>query len=372
MSMKIYRNRDTLSPAYVPPSLPFREQQAKEIEKYLQFAVEGSTPPHILAIGPSGSGKTATLLRQISLLKEQLGKRINISYTLATPTSYQTLVGLGRNMDIFLPDRGKSLMEIWHTFSKQLKDTITIFILDEIDRTISSGDTELLYLFSRREKTCIIGISNKVGILEKIQDQAVRSSFLPRKILFPAYNANELCGILGERTTLAFYLDTLDAEVTPKIAAIASKRNGDARFALDLLLFSGDIAIGENEEKVRETHVDKARREVETAFMERTIIGLKHTQKLLLHCVIDMEGHPLGEIYTKYNTLATQIPVCEPLSIQRLSFYMRELALYGIISIEKTGKGRGRGFEWSVRIDMCIDKLILAKIIKDWMKEITM
>jgi cell division control protein 6 len=369
--MAIYKERDVLSPTYIPKILPFRENQSNEIRKYFELAINGSTPPHLLAIGPSGTGKTATFLREISLLKEKVGKKVNIGYTLTTSTSYQTLVSLGRNMDIHLPERGKSFVEIWRTFNENLPDTISIFVLDEIDRGILGEATDILYHLSRREKTCIVGLSNKIGVLEKIQDESIRSSFHPRKILFPSYNAIELLGILKERAVLALNPETLDNGVLEKIAGIAAKRNGDARFALDLLLFACDIAVSENEKIVRESHVDRARSEVETAFMEKCIRSLRETQKLLLYLIIRNDGKTLGNIYTTYNMIADRFPFCERLSIQRLSFYTRELALYGFIEIIRTGKGRGKGVEWIAKIDSSVDKVLLESVLKDWIKEVT-
>lgn len=46
-------------------------------------------------------------------------------------------------------------------------------------------------------------------------------------------------------------------------AAMAAQRNGDARYALELLTFAADIAIRSKEEKVMEEHVRAAQDEVE-------------------------------------------------------------------------------------------------------------
>ena len=120
MKHSIYKCRDVLSPTYIPQKLPHREDQSITIKNYLNFALEESTPPHMIIIGPNGSGKTATILKLIRDLKGNVGNRLNIGYTLSANTSYQTLVGLGMDMNIFLPFSGRSFIEIWRSFESNI------------------------------------------------------------------------------------------------------------------------------------------------------------------------------------------------------------------------------------------------------------
>jgi len=83
----------------------------------------------------------------------------------------------------------------------------------------------------------------------------VPSSFNPRDVYFPDYDANQLRQILENRRD-AFRSDALTDDVLPLVsAAFAAQSHGDARKAIDLFRGAGDLADERGDEKVREEHV---------------------------------------------------------------------------------------------------------------------
>ena len=74
-------------------------------------------------------------------------------------------------------------------------------------------------------------------------------------LLFPPYDAIQLRDILEYRVEQAFNPNALSDEVIPLCAALAAQRNGDARYALDLLATAADLCGEENRTTVTEEDV---------------------------------------------------------------------------------------------------------------------
>jgi cell division control protein 6 len=135
-------------------------------------------------------------------------------------------------------------------------------ILDEIDKL---DDDAILMQLSRagesgkigRCKIGVIGISNKIKYKDRM-DQRVKSSLCEREFVFPPYNATQLQDIMHARSD-AFRTDVLGDSVIPKVAALAAREHGDARKAIDMLRYAGEIAQSKNASEVREEFVDEAR-----------------------------------------------------------------------------------------------------------------
>jgi cell division control protein 6 len=86
-----------------------------------------------------------------------------------------------------------------------------------------------------------------------------QSSYVYLDVTFPAYDAAQLRDILEYRVEQAFYPDALSDEVILLCAALAAQRNGDARYALDLLSTAANLC----EEEGRTTTVDEDVRRAE-------------------------------------------------------------------------------------------------------------
>ncbi|MBC7318138.1 AAA family ATPase [Candidatus Bipolaricaulota bacterium] len=353
---KLFKNRDVLSPLFVPDNLQDRKEEVEIISQYLGYILDGATPPHLLIVGPTGSGKTVTTKYVIAELKKHT--KALIKYVTAEGTAYQVATSIADT-----PRRGFGFMDVLDKIREKVQDRKAIFVLDEVDKMLGKDGDRLLYHLSREPNVCIIALSNRLTVMDMIDDPRVLSSFKPRKINFPPYNATQLIEILSYRAEKAFNPGVLEDGVIELCAALAAQRNGDARYALDLLGFAADIAIRNKQDKITEENVRYAQDEVEVEFIRRSIAELRENQKLLLYAVLTSNEKTPTRIYRAYNKLARQYGI-NSLTQRRLSQLLRELELYGLVEIEIIGRGRGKGVRWLVTPSSTIDDDVMLEAIR--------
>src|SRR5690606_6057339 len=145
-----------------------------------------------------------------------------------------------------IPMTGWPTDQVYQELKNQLENMggVLIIVLDEIDKLVKKSGDETLYNLSRinsdlkKSKVSMIGISNDLSFKDFL-DPRVLSSLSEEELVFPPYNALQLCDILQQRADGAFVTEALDDGVIPLCAALAAQEHGDARRALDLLRISG-------------------------------------------------------------------------------------------------------------------------------------
>lgn len=357
----IFKDRGVVSPLFVPDTLQDREQEVKEISQYLGYLLEGTTPPHLLVVGSPGCGKTVSVKYVITELEKSYADVLTY-YVVADGTAYQVITTLAKGCECDVPLKGLGFNEIWNILKVKLSERPTIFILDEMDKMLAKDGTKLLYHLSRHPNVCVIGISNKLTVMDTVDDLRVLSSFNPKKVPFPPYSSEQLREILEYRAERAFKEGALANEVIPLCAALAAQRNGDARYALDLLSFAADVCIRKGNTIVTEDDVRLATTEVEVEFIRRSISMLGESQKILLYCTLTTEEPTPTNVYRQYNVIAKERGATL-LSHNRLSVLLRELELLGLVEIGRKGKGRGKGVIWRVYAPETLEKESMLEVI---------
>ncbi len=354
---------EVLVPTYVPAKLPHREDMIVEISQLLGRAIYGSIPPDLVITGLSGSGKTATIKRVITDLQKR-GGHVQTAYTIATGGAYRTLQQLAAECGIGLEKRGISFEEGWQKFDHMLKGSPRIFILDEMDQTLRKGGELLLYYLSRRPNTCIIGISNRINVLQLINDERVRSSFNPRTMYFPPYNAKQLADILRDRVRIAkAKIEPAAVNLCAALAVGGERKRGDARYALDLLNFAIDVAERARANRVREEHVRIAEKEVETEQVRRALLAMEPPEMRLLLLSIGPNPIPISEAYKITNERARNSEKYRVYSNRRLSNFLHTLEEYGFVRIEHGGK-KPRGSVFTVKVSEDLNYDLIKSMIE--------
>ena len=249
--------------------------------------------------------------------------------------------------EVEVPATGLATSEYYDRLWKILNnfDGVTIVVLDEVDKL---EDDSLLYNLSRARENLditngfisILGISNDLTYKEQL-DIRTLSSFGDKEFVFPPYDANQLKEILEDRAQIGFKEGVLDDAVIPLCAALAAQEHGDARKALMLLKFAGEIAVEKGKERVEQDDVRDAQERLEMDRIIETIKTLPSHQKKVLHIIVSsgMKEVDTATIYAHYKKLCESTGYT-PLSKVRISNFIAELDMLGLISAKKVYRGR--------------------------------
>ncbi len=378
---KIFNNRNALEPSYIPEILPHRDVQIKDIAEKTACALLGDAPPSFLCYGQTGTGKTATI-RYVSQKLAQQNSEIKPWWIYincnVVSTPYRILAHIYNTIsrDEKIPPTGlpKDIIfkKLLGLLDSRVGGSICFLVLDEIDILVDKkGGNEILYDLTRLNenldhcKSSLIGISNKLKFRNSL-DPRILSSLGEEHIVFPSYDASELRDILNERAKIAFHDYVLKEDVIPLCAALAAKEHGDARKALQLLRKAGELAERAQSKIVTSKYVEKAQEDIEKDYIMEYIKGMPLQAQLVLTSIYLISkfspDHIIisGDIYDVHSEIRGLIPGVRQLTKRRISDYINELALSGIISAEVKSMGH-YGRTKIIKFDVGID--IIEKVL---------
>ena len=384
---KIFKNRDALEPSFVPYELPHRDKEIQKIAELTACALMGDAPPSFVCYGMTGTGKTAT----IRYVSQKLGHHtienkpwwiyINCN-VVSTPYRilahiYNTISGREKIPPTGLP-KDVIFKKLLGLLEQKVGNSICFLVLDEIDRLIENkkGGNEILYDLTRLNenldycRTSLIGISNKLKFRENLDPRVLSSLGEEPPIVFNPYNATQLGDILEDRGKIAFYEGVLEEGVIQLCAGLAAKEDGDARKALQLLRKAGELAQRAQNKVITTKHVYEAQNDLEKDHVIEFILGMPLQAQLTLTAIYLLSKFPesleiiiSGDVYEVYAELCVIIPGIRKLTERRISDFINDLALAGIISAPVKSMGyHGRTKIIRLDIDMALLKDILSKI----------
>ncbi len=357
MESRIFRNRDILSPDYIPERLPHREEEIRKVGSVLAQALRGSRPNNLFIYGLTGTGKTAVtlyVLKRLVAKARQLGVPVDYAYvnTRQRDTPYKVLADIASSVGLRVPFTGLSTAEVYARLVRALsrRTGVLIVVLDEVDWLVRRRGDDLLYKLTRigyelpmdAARVSIVGITNDVRFVEML-DARVRSSLGEEEVVFPPYNAEQLRDILWERAREAFQPGAVDDSVISYVAALAAREHGDARRALDLLRVAGEVAERENAPRVTVEHVKKAWMQLERDRVREVVETLPLHARLVLAAVLlatRLQAYTTtGELYSLYRELARSLGA-EAVTQRRVSDIVNELDMLGILNARVVSRGR--------------------------------
>lgn len=364
MATKIFENKDVLTDKYIPPGEPIhRRDEIDVVASHLVPALKDQTPRNCFIYGLMGSGKTIVtkyVLREILSKAKEINKNIRSCYINCRFNRVASTI-MGEIINGFSPTPhplGGQITKKIDTIATIMQKLTGHFIivLDEADH-LGKGRTDqtnLLYILTRLTTTkepllqdvtvSTVAISNDIKFFESL-DGRIQSSFGGEEFIFPPYNSTQLQDILKQRAKNAFKPNTLDDSVIPLCAAYASQEHGDARKAIELLRTAGELAERNEEEKIIEQHVRKARAKHELDRTTEIIRTLPIQSKAIILSIILNEENgkdtlTTGEVYDTYCVISKKadLPV---LTQRRAADIISNLDTIGIINARVISYGRG-------------------------------
>jgi cell division control protein 6 len=304
----IFRDRSKLSPRYVPEELPHRQAQLQQIVHVFSDAAKDPDrfPLAILQmVGVAGIGKTSTVLRSSKLIEEQFAKS-----RLTLKTAYINLKLQGGNKFAIyrflleriapeLPAQGLSAEEMLRYLLRYLRENrqYALIVMDEIDYLIkTSKDTGIIYDLTRLnefepDKPCnvkgVIFIARSTEFYSRL-DPAELSTLGRVPMEFHTYSLQQVSDILESRAARAFSPKAIGSDVIDKVASIITSPevNGDVRYALDLLLYAGNLAESQGTGRVTLDHVRKVHGQVHPSITTEEIEQLSRDHLVSLMALV--------------------------------------------------------------------------------------
>lgn len=357
---KIFKNREVLSPHYIPKKLIFREKEINDIEKAIVPSLKGEKGRNLFIYGKTGTGKTTCTKYVINEINQIPNIKTKTSYINCRLYDSKYRV-LNRIISDHIPNyakRGFGAADLYEKLVNWIEEDskILIITLDEIDMVKDLDD--LIYTLTRINSDIrsgglsLIGISNNVSFKENLDPRSL-SALYESELVFSPYRANELYAIIKDRVREGFQEEVISDEILHYIAAAAAKEGGDARFSLNVISNVGEFAEDNKETSVSMADAEKAIHKAGEDVVYDLISTLPEDQKLVLYSIILIaesggsykklsDGVDTyifsGEIYQRYKSLAEGLHKSFK-SERWYRNYMLELENYGLISSFESGKG---------------------------------
>ena len=393
----VFVNRDLVEPDTIidEERIVGRDDQLESVVSFLKPTLQGNRPPNMLLYGPAGTGKSliiGAVTQQIIELCQSKGERFGVVDINCQPINtldqavYELVQTVAQDVDteVGVPETGVSTKRKYRRLYELINEHYdsVIFILDEIDLLIGRRENDepayskLLYQLSRASNTneiegrvSVAALTNDPKFMEDIDGRA-ESSFNPRDVYFPDYDANQLREILENRRD-AFRQDALEDDVIPLVAAFAAQSHGDARKAIDLFRGAGDLADEREDEEVTEDHVRESQEEIDKDRSLKLVEGLTTQKKISLYATAAVAHHskwtgssvpsPVG--FKIYQWVTNELDA-DQMTRETYVKYVKELSTYGLISTSRKSRGRGGGMymEFTFTGD---PEAMMARIVDD-------
>lgn len=352
---KIFKNRDALNSKWIPPKdiILYRDLQIEELSPNYDCILDG-TPENYIIYGKPGTGKTLVnrlLKKEIEKLIDDPLKSQVIYLKCDRLSEFQALVKISNILGSKYRGTRANYYEIIEDLIGRM-GTKLIIILDEAEKLVKKyGDTILFELSRMNEEFFSKNSKGRVGVILITNDLTfidylhgpTRSSLGLRTLTFPPYNAIEIKDILKKRAELGFNNGILEEGVIEKCAALSAQEHGDARRALDLLKYAGELAARKKAKKVTIKHVDEAEDKIDIDAMTESMKAQPKQSQLVLYSIFQLvdklKETRTGDVYDKYCDVVKDAGL-RPLTQRRVSDLIKELDDYGVINAKSISKGR--------------------------------
>ncbi|MCL5101660.1 MAG: AAA family ATPase [Candidatus Parvarchaeota archaeon] len=368
LKKRIFKNKEALSPAFVPESVLHRDSEIETISNILAPSLLLERISNVLIYGFSGTGKslvTKYVAHNLGLLAADKNVNVLPVYTNCrlqnNDTEYRLISNLCTVFGVEVPTSGLSVNALYKKLVNKIdeEDKYIVLILDEIEKLIQNAGDGVLYSLLRlnesmqHAKISVIGISNNTD-LKAALDQRVKSSLSPVELVFKPYNAIEIEEILNTRVKDSFYENALEEGVIKKCAALAAQEHGDVRKALNLLRVAGENAQQAGRGKLIESDLDKASEILEQNITEEMIKSMTKQSKSILYSIIVVARSKRmgkvysGEVYDAYLKISEKYGL-KKLTYRRISDLIADMDYNSLIMSRVKSNGRyGRTRELNI------------------------
>lgn len=238
-----------------------REEQLASITKSVNSLIFDKKPDHLFIYGKSGSGKTTCLQCVLSKFRNTNGLIVIYVNCHEHQTKMAIFTKIANELGSSLPSKGFATYEVFGRIKELLEkeNKSVLLVLDDIDALIKNGLSDVFYPIvesneKRRNSFSVIATSNDFKMFEQL-DAKIKSSLMFKVIDFKTYTKEEIKRILQSVAETLLAENSYSDEIINEIAKIGVYNEGNARFAIGILLDSAKNAEQRNSDKIESIDV---------------------------------------------------------------------------------------------------------------------
>jgi cell division control protein 6 len=355
--LSIFKDRNRLSPRYIPPSLPHREEQLQALMGVFEDSLERIAECYLRTVqvfGGVGAGKTSTVLRFGERFQEMAqARRIDLRHVYVNLKLQNSgRVILYRHLlERAAPEiKATSLSadEMLYQLVKYLKSRgkYLLLTLDEVEYYVRHTKERILYDLTRMNELAPEGPCGVIGLVLVSRNSSFHSLLDPSElstlgrttIEFPQYSMRQVRDILDARLKEAFQKGVVSEDILAYVADVTARPpvNSDVRYALDLLLYAGSLAERQGISKILPEHVRHVHSAIHHQITSDDIAELPHEEKLVLLAVaraLRSRKTPyvtFSEIQESYDLVVEEYEM----NLRSIDHLLQDLSDRGIIQVE--------------------------------------
>ncbi|MFQ5950623.1 MAG: Cdc6/Cdc18 family protein [Candidatus Geothermarchaeales archaeon] len=281
----IFRDKEALSPSYVPRQIRYREEQ---IDRLSRHVLRGRGPSLALVIGGRGTGKTLVCKKVFDDLSEKISPLTLYLDCRKDRSPGDIARALHSAVLPYEPLRGHSTQALFLKALEAMKDEDgAMVVLDHADITLRLHPTSA-FLLSRAEAwptspnpILITIVIENLDTLSHLDSRA-SSTFRRNLIDFSSYSERELRRIVRQRVNDSFRKGAVSPKALEACAEVAMGENANAQYALDLLRDAGERAERRGALVVEPTDIENSISEIPSAFSIHELGFLNNHESMIL------------------------------------------------------------------------------------------
>lgn len=308
---KIFLDRSKLSSRYIPNELRHREREMSLLmtmfkDSYIKPEQFLFSTPQI--VGRSGIGKTSTIIKFSNVLESEFtktGLTLKVAYInlkLQGGNKYAVYRFLLEKIAPELPSQGLSAEEMLRYLLSYLHENklYTLIILDEIEFLLRSNkDSGIIYDFTRLNEFDLSKHCNVIGVIfiarstdfhGKI-DSSELSTLGRIPIEFLPYSQEQISDILVTRSSESFNPRVVGTDIIDEVSLITTSQvGGDVRYALDLLLYAGNLAEANGSDRITLEQIRKVHGHNKSSITMEDLKELSKNHLLTLMAILKVQS----------------------------------------------------------------------------------
>jgi cell division control protein 6 len=339
---KIFLDRSKLSARYIPDELHHREREISLLmtifkDSYIKPEQFLFSTPQI--VGRSGIGKTSTIIKFSGMLESEFtkaGLTLKVAYInlkLQGGNKYAVYRFLLEKIAPELPSQGLSAEEMLRYLLSYLYENklYTLIILDEIEFLLRSNkDSGIIYDFTRLNEFDLSKHCNVIGVIfiarstdfhDKI-DSSELSTLGRIPIEFLPYSEEQISDILVTRSSESFNPKVVGTDIIDEVSLIttSSQVGGDVRYALDLLLYAGNLAEANGSDRITLEQIRKVHGHSRPSITMEDLKELPKSYLLALMAILKVQSKRKKQYVELKEIRAYALELAEEQKIKKFEF----------------------------------------------------